>query len=102
MTLCVQNKQLWEAIPREISGPIDDYLESGWKVSETTGDWWRIRDAKKRVLKTHRDPVTKLPRLDYLSYNIRCMVNVATRLKLVVPKFVTVERSGETYQVKVA
>lgn len=53
--LNVRNKDVWELLPIELRKPIDDFLEFGYQKEAHSGPWWRMRDAKRRVLKSSRD-----------------------------------------------
>jgi hypothetical protein len=92
--LHVQNKDLWEMLPASVRDAIDEYLDTGgFKPGEepTTASWWRIRDAKKKYLKTKRNE--KVPVFSYLTYNARVLLNVAQRLCIVDAGTWTVEVS---------
>lgn len=82
--LCVQNKDIWdEVVPEDLRHTIDHYLEVDWKPgAETTANWWRVRDVKKRVLRTKRDG-NKVPRAEYLRYNIATMIRTAQVLAII-------------------
>lgn len=82
--LCVQNRDIWdEVVPEDLRRVIDHYLEVDWKPgAETTANWWRIRDVKKRVLRTKRSS-DRVPRAEYLRYNIATMIRTAQALAIV-------------------
>ena len=95
--LCTQNRDIWEMIPEEYRTPIDHYIEVGWKGEETTGKWWRLRDAKKRVLKTKRN-AEKLVNVNYLVYNVRSLIFIAKSFSLVDQK-VSVKQSSTVLEI---
>jgi hypothetical protein len=88
--LCVQNADLWDNLPAEFKGEIDHYLEVGWKGEATTSKWMRVRDAKKKLLRTRRwkTNVTsdfsnrKVDKLSYY-YNLRTLLQVVRTLSVV-------------------
>ena len=79
--LCVQNKDIWESLPEEFCKPIDHFLEVGWEGESTTGNWWRLRDAKRKVLRTKRLD-NKKPSMRQLYYNVRVLLSVASHLNI--------------------
>lgn len=78
--LNVQNKSTWQLIPERIRKPIDDYLENGYKHDAHTGPWWRMRDAKKRLLKLKKYSPKNLPSNRALRIETINMINVAKKL----------------------
>jgi hypothetical protein len=81
--LCVQNKDLWDALPTDLRTPVDQYLEEGYKSADHSGPWWILRDAKRRYLRTKRAKTGELPDLRALYYNARGVVYGAKRLQLI-------------------
>lgn len=80
--LCVQNKDIWNAVPEPLRKVVDHYLEVGWQGESTTGNWWKIRDAKKKILRTKRDSHNR-PYVNYLHRNIKVMTSIASYLRLI-------------------
>ena len=48
--LCSKAWDTWESVPGDLRRPVDATMETEAK----DGDWWRVRDAKKHVLRTRR------------------------------------------------
>ncbi len=81
VVLCVKNADVWKRMPEEIRGPVDKYLEEGYKVAEHSGSWWILKDAKKKYLKVDRPPGL-MPVAWKLVSRARTLVYAAKRLKL--------------------
>lgn len=86
VVLCVKNEDLWARVPSELRVPVDDYLQRGGPEEHTaadhSGNWWLLRDAKKRFLKIKR-PRNTLPQVYTMFMYARSMERVAQRLQLV-------------------
>jgi len=82
IVLCVKNEDTWKRVPEEIRGPVDKYLEEGYKTADHSGPWWIVKDAKKKYLKIKRPPGV-MPNAHTLYYNARTLVYAAKRLNLI-------------------
>lgn len=80
--LCMQNRGLWESVNQDFRAAVDRFLDNPSPKDVTSAQWWRVRDAKVRVLRTGRDSEKK-PRPYPLYCNLRVLVDVAVRCGIV-------------------
>lgn len=80
--LCVKHEALWKLVPEELRTKIDDFLQEGYKVQEHSGGWWMVKDAKKRFLKSQKNP-DLVPNSRVLFAASRGLVYTARRQSLV-------------------
>lgn len=82
IVLCVKNQDVWSALPSDLSGPVDAFLEEGYKKHAHSGPWWVVRDAKRAFLRTRRNGL-KLPDPRVMQYTGRRLLTIAKQVALV-------------------
>lgn len=59
---CKLHGDVWEHVPSELRTRVDDYLESGGRVTDPhSGNWWVVRDGKRLLLERTKRDVDKSP-----------------------------------------
>jgi len=80
--ICVKHEKLWQLVPAEFRSIVDAYLKDGYEKQDHTGGWWMVKDAKKRFLKSQKNP-DLVPRPMTLYSASRSLVYAARRQGLV-------------------
>lgn len=83
VVLCVRNADLWGAVPNDLTSPIDQFLEEGYKKYAHSGPWWSVRDAKRNFLKTKRAGVNRLPEVKLMRYTAHRLLMIAKHVQLI-------------------
>ena len=88
--LCAKSADIWNMVPADLRGVVDSFLDGKWKEKHdgaNTGPWWRIRDAKRRILAVDRDSENR-PRLYQFRDRIISLEAAAKKMQLIPEDYV--------------
>jgi hypothetical protein len=96
--LCAKSQDIWNMVPSDLRERVDGFLEGKWKEKHdglNTGPWWRIRDAKRKVISIDRDG-NNVPRFFQFNSRLTTLVAAAQKMQIIDADYVV----GETLEWK--